>query len=301
MKEIELLVNTDYGVRLDYYLSQKLDEFSRTYIQGLIKDGLVLVNDRLMKAKYTVKEGDLIHVKIPPPQIIEISPEDLPIRIVYEDDDIVIINKTQDLVVHPAPGNYKGTLVNALLYHINNLSSINGIVRPGIVHRLDKDTSGLLIVAKNNHAHRFLSEELKNRNIKREYIAIVKGLISENRGIINAPIGRDSKDRKKMTVTYKNSREAITRYKVLEKYDKYTLVRVSLQTGRTHQIRVHFAYINHPILGDQVYSRDKNLFNLKGQLLHAVKLGFMHPRSGEYLEFETDMPERFKSIINKLK
>ncbi|WP_353096744.1 RluA family pseudouridine synthase [Tissierella praeacuta] len=301
MDIVELYVDEDDSEeRLDAYLARELNEISRSYVQKLIKEKLIYVNDKNVKSSYLVKEGDFIKVNMPEPKKLEIIPEDIPIDIVYEDEDIAIINKSQDMVVHPAPGNYSGTLVNALLFHIDNLSSINGIIRPGIVHRLDKDTSGLLIVAKNDKVHRILSENLKERNIKRVYMALVHGILSNDEGTINAPIGRHGTDRKKMTVTSKNSKEAITHYKVLERYNNYTLIEVKLETGRTHQIRVHMSYINHPVVGDPVYSRVKNEFNLNKQMLHAYKLGFYHPSTGDYMEFRTDLPEYFKNILNIL-
>ncbi|WP_406242133.1 RluA family pseudouridine synthase [Tissierella carlieri] len=300
MDIVEFYVDEDDNERLDAYLAKELDEISRSYIQKLIKEDLVYVNDKHVKSSYLVKEGDYIKVNLPEPKILEIIPEDIPIDIVYEDEDVAIINKPQDMVVHPAPGNYTGTLVNALLFHIDNLSSINGIIRPGIVHRLDKDTSGLLIIAKNDKAHRILSESLKERNVKRVYISLVHGILSDNEGTVNAPIGRHGTDRKKMTVTQKNSKEAITHYKVLERYDNYSLVEVNLETGRTHQIRVHMAYINHPVVGDPVYSKGKNEFGLDKQMLHAYKLGFSHPSTGEHMEFQIDLPEYFKNILYTL-
>lgn len=301
MEIIQIYVDEDDDLeRLDAYVAKEIDEVSRSYVQKLIKDGLVYVNDKQVKSSYLVKEGDSIKVELPQPKILEIIPEDLPIDIVYEDKDVVIINKSQNMVVHPAPGNYSGTLVNALLFHIDNLSSINGVIRPGIVHRLDKDTSGMLIVAKNDKAHRILSEELKMRNIKRVYTALVHGVLSNDEGRIDAPIGRHAKDRKKMTVTKNNSKDAITHYKVLDRYNKYTLVEVKLETGRTHQIRVHMAHINHPVVGDPVYSNGKNEFSLDKQMLHATKLGFIHPSSEEYMKFEIDLPEYFNNIIKGL-
>lgn len=298
---IELYVDEEDNERLDYYLSTELDEISRTYIQKLIKEKLVLVNDGVKKPSYLVKEGDVLKVNLPEPKKLELIPEDIPLDIVYEDDDVVVINKPQNLVVHPAPGNYTGTLVNALLYHIDSLSSINGVIRPGIVHRLDKDTSGLLIVAKNDFAHKELSNQLKDRKIHREYIALINGVLKNDEGTINLPIGRDPKNRLKMTVIYTNSKEAITNYWVLNRFSSYTLVKVKLETGRTHQIRVHFSHLKHSIVGDPLYSSGKNEFGLDKQLLHARKLGFIHPRSGEYMEFECDIPEGFNGIINKLK
>ena len=287
--------------RLDYHLATHLNDTSRTYIQKLIKEGLVLVNGKPEKAKYLVQESDYITISIPIPVKLEVIPENIPLSIIYEDEDIVIINKQQGMVVHPAPGNYTGTLVNALLYQIKNLSSINGIIRPGIIHRLDKDTSGIIMVAKNDESHKFLSEQLKSRNVKREYIAIVHGVIKDKEGIINAPIGRDPRDRKKMTVINTNSKEAITHYKVIEEFQKFSFVKAKLETGRTHQIRVHMAYINHPIVGDITYSRNANKFNINKQLLHAIKLGFVHPRTKDYMEFETDIPESFNEVLKTLR
>lgn len=300
MNIIEIYVDEDDGERLDSYLAKELNEVSRTYVQKLIKNGLVLVNNKAVKPSYIVEEGDYIKVDFPEPKKLEILPEDIPLDIVYQDEDIVIINKPQDMVVHPAPSNYSGTLVNGLLFHIDSLSSINGIIRPGIVHRLDKDTSGLLIVAKNDSAHRFLSEELKQRRVKRNYIALVHGEMKNDEGTIDAPIGRHPRDRKKMAVTDKNSKEAITHYNVLNRYDNYTLVELSLETGRTHQIRVHLAHINYPIVGDPVYSQRKNEFGLDKQMLHAYKLAFIHPSTKKYMEFKTDLPPYFKRILNVL-
>lgn len=300
MDIIEIYVDEDDNERLDYYLSSELNEVSRTYIQRLIKDGLVEVNGLKKKSSYLVKEGDKIIVNLPKPKELEIVPENIPLDIIYQDNDIVVVNKSQDMVVHPAPGNYTGTLVNALLYHIDTLSSINGVIRPGIVHRLDKDTSGILIVAKNDFSHRALSEQLKSRNVYREYIALVHGLVKNDKGTINAPIGRDPNNRKKMKVISTNSKEAITNYEVNKRYDKYTLVKAMLETGRTHQIRVHFSYINHSVVGDPIYSNGKNEFNLVKQLLHARKVGITHPRTKEYLEFECDVPQKFEEVLKKL-
>lgn len=300
MNIIEIYVDECDGERLDSYLAKELDQVSRSFMQKLIKEGLVQVNEKLVKPSYIVEEGDYIKVEFPKPKKLEIIPEDIPLDIIFQDKDIVIINKPQDMVVHPAPGNYSGTLVNGLLFHIDTLSSINGVIRPGIVHRLDKDTSGLLVVAKNDKAHRFLSEELKERKIKRSYISLVHGVLKSDEGTIDAPIGRHPKDRKKMAVTSKNSKEAISHYKVLDRYDNYTLVEVDLKTGRTHQIRVHMAHINYPIVGDPVYSRGKNEFGLDKQMLHAYKLGFIHPSTKEYMEFKADLPLYFKNIIKTL-
>ena len=296
MDIIQFYVDEDDSQRIDAFLAKELDDISRSYVQKLIKDKLVSVNDKYVKSSYLVNEGDYIIVQLPKPKKLEIKPEDIPLDIVFEDKDIVIVNKPQGMVVHPAPGNYSGTLVNALLYHIDSLSSINGIIRPGIVHRLDKDTSGLLIIAKNDKAHKALSDDLKNRNVKRIYKSLVHGELSKETDTINESIGRHPVDRKRMAVIAKNSKEAITHYKVLEKYKNYTLLEASLETGRTHQIRVHMAYINHPIVGDPVYSKRKNEFNIDKQMLHAYKLGFIHPRTGLYMEFETDLPEYFNNI-----
>ena len=296
---IELFVDEEDDERLDVYLAVQLNEVSRSFIQKLIKEGLVLVNGETKKPRYLVKEGDYIKVQIPKPKKLEIVPEDIPLDIHYEDEDIVIVNKPKDMVVHPAPGNYRGTLVNALLYHIDNLSSINGIIRPGIVHRLDKDTSGLLVVAKNDNSHRFLSEQLKNREILREYVAITHGVLKNEEGIIDAPIGRDPRDRKRMAVNARNGKGAITYYRVLDYLDGYTLVQANLKTGRTHQIRVHFKHINHPIVGDPVYSNRKEDRKYDGQFRHARKLGFIHPQTKEYMEIATDLPLAFKASTQK--
>lgn len=303
MDIIELYVNEDddnIDERLDFYLSSEINEVSRTYIKELIKEKKVSVNRKFEKPKYKVQVGDQIIVELPEPKRLEILVQDIPIDIVYEDEDLLIVNKGQNMVVHPAPGNYENTLVNALLYHVDNLSSINGVIRPGIIHRLDKDTSGLLIVAKNNEAHKFLSEKLKERKVKREYIALVHGKINEA-GTIDKPIGRDPRDRKKMKVIDTNSKEAITHYDIEENFDEYSLVRVRLETGRTHQIRVHMASINRPIVGDPVYCTQKDKFKLKGQLLHAKKIGFIHPRTKLYMEFETETPERFLEVMQKIR
>ncbi|MGM0395793.1 MAG: RluA family pseudouridine synthase [Bacillota bacterium] len=300
MNKIEIYVGEEDEERLDYFLSLELDEVSRTRIQKLIKEKLVTVNGVVKKSSYTVREGDSILVTLPEPKTLEIIQENIPIEIIYEDKDIAVINKEQNMVVHPAPGNYTGTLVNALMYHIDNLSSINGIIRPGIVHRLDKDTSGLMVVAKNDKAHRKLSEQLKYHGVYREYFALVHGNIKQDNGTINAPIGRSRKDRKKMAVTDRNSKEAVTHYSVVERFGKYTLVSVRLETGRTHQIRVHFSYIGNPVVGDPVYSSGKNEFKIQKQMLHAIKLGFIHPSTDEEVEFECELPDEFRKILSKL-
>lgn len=301
MELLEIFVDEEDNERLDLYLAQELDDLSRSYIQKLIKEGLVKVNNKVVKARYIVSEGDYIQVYLPEPKELEIEPENIPIDIVYEDEDIAIVNKPQGMVVHPAPGNYKGTLVNALLYHLGSLSSINGIIRPGIVHRIDKDTSGLLMVAKNNLAHEELSKQLKAHTINRIYNALVDGNLKEDRGTIDAPIGRHPIDRKKMTVTDVNSKEAVTHFKVLERFGQYTLIEAKLETGRTHQIRVHMSFINHAVTGDPVYGGRNQRFKTNGQLLHAKTLGFIHPRSGEYLEFDSSLPEHFTKVLNVLR
>ena len=301
MEIIEIFVDEEDDERIDAYLTQHLNEMSRAHIKRLIKDELVKVNNKNVKPRYIVKTGDHIVVSLPQEQEIEINAESIPIDIIYSDEDVAVINKPQGMVVHPAPGNYSGTLVNALLYHFKTLSDINSKMRPGIVHRIDKDTSGLLMVAKNNFTHEDLAQQLKEHSTTRKYYALVEGNIKEDSGTINAPIGRHPIDRKKMTVTDKNSKEAITHFKVLERFEKHTLIEAQLETGRTHQIRVHMAFINHPVVGDPVYGYKNQKFKLKGQLLHAKTLGFIHPRTKKYLEFDSEIPEYFINIILKLR
>lgn len=301
MELIELYVKDAGRERLDSYLAGQLDDLSRTYIHKLIKEGLVLVNGQEKKPRYIVKENDFIQIKLPIEEEMELVPQDLPLDIVYEDEYIAIINKAKGMVVHPGAGNYSSTLVNALLYRMDSLSSVSGHMRPGIVHRLDKDTSGLLIVAKNDEAHIALAKQLKERRVKRVYWALVYGVVDIDEGTINAPIGRHPVDRKRMAVTDKNSKEAITHFKVLERFKDYTLIEATLETGRTHQIRVHMAYIKHPIVGDQVYTRRKNEFGIDSQVLHAKKLGFLHPTKDKYMEFEVEPPKYFMNIINLLR
>ena len=292
--------------RLDIFLSENVKDISRSYIKTLIETDNVKVNDRKQKAGYKLKLNDRIEINIPQPEMIDNVAEDIPLDIVYEDNDIIIVNKPKGMVVHPANGNYTGTMVNALLYtHQNNLSSINGKIRPGIVHRIDKDTSGILVVAKNDNAHKKLSEQFKVHSIKREYIALVKGIIAEDKFTINLPIGRSSNDRKKMAVTLKNSKNAITHIEVLERFYKsnMTLVKAILDTGRTHQIRVHMSYIGHPLVGDEVYSKNdrKSGLNVHGQMLHAMTLGFIHPTTGKYVEFNSDISKEFSDLLEKLR
>ncbi|HLR21352.1 MAG TPA: RluA family pseudouridine synthase [Tissierellaceae bacterium] len=300
MKKIRIDVDEDPKTRLDVYLSSRIKELSRTKIQELIKKELILVNNKKKKTRYLVSKNDVIDISIPKPKTVEVLPENIELEILYEDEDIAIVNKPQDMVVHPAPGNYNNTLVNGLLFHMDHLSTMGGKIRPGIVHRLDKDTSGLLVVAKNNYAYEILVNQFKERSVNRKYIALVYGKIKSEFGIINEPIGRNIKDRKKMAVNYTNGKEAITKYKVLKKFADYTLLEVKLETGRTHQIRVHLSHIKHPVLGDIIYSPRKNNFKLNGQLLHAIKIGFIHPRTKKYMEFKTDLPDRFKRVINKI-
>lgn len=304
MKEqINLLSDVD-NKRIDTWLAGKLTWLSRTYIQKLINNNLVLVNGSPVKTNYKLKIGNEVCVTIPEAQKLDIVPEDIELDIMYEDDSILIVNKPKGMVVHPAAGNYSGTLVNALMsYCGENLSDINGIIRPGIVHRLDKDTSGILVIAKNNEAHRELSRSLKTHSIKRVYVALVKGIIKENTGRINLPIGRHPVNRKKMSVNTKNGREAITYFRVLERFNRATYVELTLKTGRTHQIRVHMSYIGHPVIGDEVYGgKDKDYgYVIKGQALHAKLLGFNHPVTGEYMEFEAELPQDFKELLDKLR
>ncbi|WP_338971326.1 RluA family pseudouridine synthase [Spiroplasma endosymbiont of Panorpa germanica] len=290
--------------RLDKFIfnsCQEEYEFSRSYIQKLINDDLVLVNGEVKPARFKIKAGDLVEVIIPEAQSSEILPENIDIEIVYQDNDIIVVNKPNDMVVHPAIGNYSQTLVNALMYHIKDLSTIGGVNRPGIVHRLDKQTTGLLVVAKNDKAHKKLTEMLKDKEIHKEYLGIVHGIILENEGIIDAPIGRHPGDRKKMAVTEKNSKYAKTNFKVLERFESHTLVSCVIETGRTHQIRVHFNFIKHPIYGDQVYGHLSDKKSEYGQYLHAWKLSFLHPITGEKMFFEIDPPEWFNDKINMLR
>lgn len=296
MNKIFLISDTEND-RIDSYISNHLDDISRNSVQKLIADGNIKVNSKMIKSNYRLKKNDEIVVIKPEPQILDVVAEDIDIKIVYEDDDVAIINKSQGIVVHPAPGHSSGTLVNGLMHHLENLSSINGILRPGIVHRLDKNTSGLMLVAKNDKSHNYLAECLKNHSIYRIYYALVEGKVKEDNGIINAPLGRSEKDRKKRAVTSKNSKEAVTNFWVVKKYDKYTLLKLKLETGRTHQIRVHMKYIGHPVVGDDVYGSKTNKFGLSGQLLHSKTLGFIHPSTKEYMEFDSELPSYFAKVL----
>jgi len=304
MSKLLSLLSDEDNKRIDAWLTGKLEGFSRTYIQKLINDNLVLVNGNPVKANYKLKAGYEVSIIIPEAKKPDILPEKIDLNVIYEDNSIIVINKPKGMVVHPAAGNYSGTLVNALMnYCGENLSDINGIIRPGIVHRLDKDTSGILIIAKNNEAHKKLSHALKARLVKRVYIALVKGIIKESNGKIDLPVGRHPVNRKKMTVNPKNGREAITYFRVLERFSNATYLELKLETGRTHQIRVHMSYIGHPVIGDGVYG-GKDIaygYGIKGQALHARLLGFNHPATEEYMEFEAEIPDDFKALLDKLR
>lgn len=287
------------GERIDKFIADNSEGISRSYAAKLCAERRVLVEGKNADKKYKLKGGEMIEIDVPEPETVEVLPENIPLDIVYEDDDLIVVNKPQGMVVHPAAGNESGTLVNALMYHCGgSLSAINGVIRPGIVHRIDKDTSGLLVAAKNNEAHLFLSAQLKERKAVRKYIALVNGNIKEDRGTINKPIARHPNDRKKMAVV-SGGREAVTHYNVLERYGGYTLVECILETGRTHQIRVHMASIGHSIVGDTVYGIKKEKYKLNGQLLHAKTIGFVHPSTGEMMEFTSELPDYFKEVIEK--
>lgn len=291
--------NPDGDCRIDKWLCEQNGDISRSALQKLLKEGKITVNGKPAAKSFRVKDGDIIAVDFPEPAALDAVPENIPVEIVYQDEHLLVVNKPKGMVVHPAAGNYSGTLVNALLYHCKGqLSSINGVIRPGIVHRIDKNTSGLLIVAKNDKAHVGLAEQIKAHTFTREYHAVVCGRLKEPAGIIDAPIGRHNSDRKKMCVTEKNSKEAKTEYAVLEEYSGYSYVRLKLFTGRTHQIRVHMAYIGHPVFGDEVYGNPSKY--CEGQCLHAKKIGFIHPADGEYYEFDSELPEYFKYVLSKL-
>lgn len=301
-QEIELFSEKTESIRLDKFISESLPDFTRSYIGKLIEEGCVKVNGAEEKPSYKVKLNDKVTLFVPEVKEPDILPEDIPLEVVYEDRDMLVINKPQGMVVHPAPGNYSGTMVNALLYYCgDSLSGINGEKRPGILHRIDKDTSGLLLVAKNDMAHQSLAEQIKEHSLTRAYKALVHGGFKEDKGKINLPIGRHQTDRKKMAVTYHNSRQAVTHYNVLERYRGYTLVECILETGRTHQIRVHMSKQGHPVVGDPLYGVKKEAFSLKGQLLHAYKVGFIHPRTKGYMEFTSPLPDYYEKIIKKLR
>ena len=301
MKEIRFTGGRP-GERIDRFLSENLEELSRSYIQKLIKEERILVNGRPVKANYKTGEEDEITVQIPDPEILDVLPEDIPLDILYEDGDVLVVNKPKGMVVHPSPGHSSHTLVNAVLFHCKGrLSGINGVLRPGIVHRIDMDTTGSLLICKNDRAHQILAEALKDHSITRRYHAIVHGNLKEDSGTVSAPIGRHPVDRKKMSTKAPNGRHAVTHYKVLERFGDYTYIECELETGRTHQIRVDMADIGHPVLGDAVYGPAKCPFKLEGQTLHAKILGFTHPTTGEYMEFDAPLPEYFVSLLERLR
>lgn len=300
MSDYIFTVENDAGLRIDKYLSEQISDRSRSFISTLIKDGNVLVNDKVVSKSYVLKDNDIVKASVPEAVEYIAEAEDIPLDIVYEDSDLIVVNKPKGMVVHPAAGNYSGTLVNALMFHCKGqLSGINGVLRPGIVHRIDKNTSGLLVVAKNDVAHNSLAAQLKEHSVKREYRAIAYGRFKELEGRVDLPIGRDQNDRKKMTVTYKNSKNAVTNYKVLEELNGFSYISCVLETGRTHQIRVHMAHLGHPLAGDDVYGPKKLITSLNGQCLHAKTLGFVHPVSGEYMEFDSELPQYFTDFLNK--
>lgn len=299
--ETFLITNENVGNRLDKFLSNiESLELTRSAIQNLIEKDEILVNDKSVNKNYKLKLNDIIKLNIPEPEVLNVVAENIPLDIVYEDEYLLVVNKRKGMVVHPAPSNYSGTLVNALMYHCkDSLSGINGVIRPGIVHRIDKNTSGLLIVAKTDTAHIGLAQQIKEHSFTREYEAIVLGRFKNTSGTINAPIGRHPIDRKKMCVTEKNSKEAITHYEIIQQYEKHSHIKCILETGRTHQIRVHMTYIGHPVLGDDVYGKPYK--NLEGQCLHAKKIGFIHPITKEYLEFDSPLPEYFQRALKSIK
>ena len=290
------------GERIDRYLSGCLEDLSRSYIQKLVKDGNIRVDERIVKANYKLSVGEEIRVLVPEPEVPDIRPENIPLDILYEDDDILVVNKPKGMVVHPAPGHYEHTLVNAVMYHCGDqLSGINGVMRPGIVHRIDMDTTGSLLICKNDQAHRILAEQLKEHSITRRYHAIVHGNLKDDHGTVDAPIGRHPTDRKKMSTKAPNARSAVTHYSVLERFGDYTYIECELETGRTHQIRVHMSSIGHPILGDPVYGPARCPYKLQGQTLHAKILGITHPSTGTYMEFDAPLPEYFVKLLDVLR
>lgn len=303
MNEVLIEVSESYeGERIDKFLSILVENASRNAIQKLIENNKVLVNSEPVNKRYKVSTGDEITMLPSELKPLDAEPENIPLDIVFEDEHLLVVNKPRGMVVHPAPGNYSGTLVNALLYHCkDSLSGINGVLRPGIVHRIDKDTSGLLIVAKTDKAHLGLAEQIKEHSFTREYNAVVVGHLKDSEGTIIAPIGRNPKDRKKMCVTMSNSKNAVTHYRTINDYDGYSHISLKLETGRTHQIRVHMAHLGHAVAGDSVYGNDKKSAYLNGQCLHAIKIGFVHPVTGEYLEFSSDLPDYFTEFLNRLK
>ena len=297
MEELQYIVESEAtGRRLDVYLTEKLPDLSRSYIQKLIEKECITVEDKIRKSSYKVQEDERILLELPELEEMEVSAKDIPMDILYEDEDLVVVNKEKGMVVHPAQGNYHDTLVNALLYHVKDLSGINGILRPGIVHRIDKDTTGILVVAKNDFAHGYLSAQLKDHSMKREYLALVHGNVKTDHGTIDAPLGRSRKDRMKMAIV-EDGKRAVTHYDVVRRYQGFTLIRAKLETGRTHQIRVHMASVHHPLVGDYVYGHKKE--TVKGQLLHAATLGFETPHKG-YMIFRTPVHQEFKEFLMRL-
>lgn len=302
METLEFQITEEAGIRIDRCLSEKCPQLSRSYIQKLLKDGQICVNGRPVKANYKVQKRDQILLSLPELKDPDILPEEIPLDILYEDEDVLVVNKPKDMVVHPSTGHTEGTLVNAVLAHCKgNLSGINGVMRPGIVHRIDKDTTGALLICKNDEAHRDLAEQLKEHTIRRRYRAIVAGNLKEDEGTVDAPIGRHPVDRKKMAINHKNGKEAVTHYQVLERFGNATYIECRLETGRTHQIRVHMSSLGHPLLGDETYGPSKNPYHLQGQALHAMILGFVHPRTGAYMEFTAPLPEYFLKLLDKLR
>ena len=298
MKQEILVTEEMAGDRIDKFLSEQCEEFTRSFLQKLLKSGEVWVNGKQVKASFKVSEGDFISFEAPEAVESMILPEDIPLDILYEDHDVILVNKPKGMVVHPAAGHYTGTLVNGLLYHCReDLSGINGVLRPGIVHRIDRDTTGVLIACKNDMAHNSIAAQLKEHTITRRYEAIVHGVIKEDEGVVDAPVGRHPRDRKKMCVNYQNGKTAVTHYRVLKRFQGFTHIECRLETGRTHQIRVHMAHLGHPLLGDAVYGPAKCPYALEGQTLHAGILGFIHPRTGEYLEFRAPRPEYFERLL----
>ena len=302
MENLSFNINSEEeGQRIDKYLSIMIEGKSRSFIQGLIDEKKVKANSKVIKSNYKLKKGDFIEVEVPEPVELNVSAEEMNLDIVYEDEDLLVVNKEKGIVVHPAPGNYTGTLVNGILHHCSDLSGINGVIRPGIVHRIDKDTSGILVIAKNDEAHNDLAAQFKEHSIKREYYALVEGKFSNIKGTVDKPISRDKKERIKMAIN-SDGKRAVTHYEVLEQYDKgVSLVKCTLETGRTHQIRVHMASIGHPLVGDLVYGYKRQKFNIEGQALHAKTLGFIHPRTKEYMEFTSELPNYFKELLEKLR
>lgn len=298
MKEELLITEETAGDRIDRFLSEQYEDLSRSFLQKLLKSGLVCADGKPVKASYKVSEGDLITFEVPKAVEPEILPEDIPLDILFEDRDVILVNKPKGMVVHPAAGHYTGTLVNALMFHCReDLSGINGVLRPGIVHRIDMDTTGVIIACKNDLAHNSIAGQLKEHSITRRYQAIVHGVLKDDEGTVDAPVGRHPQDRKKMCINEKNGKRAVTHYKVLKRYRNFTHIECRLETGRTHQIRVHMAYIGHPLLGDVVYGPAKCPYRLTGQTLHAGILGFMHPRTGEYMEFSAPLPNYFQKLL----